>query len=226
MSERSDTPATPLPVVVLPDRVTVLREAVDAVDRPSVHMRRYAPRDRIFQFGGPVDTVFELVRGCVVITAPHGTGRRRIVDFVQPGRLFGFTAQAHHRFTAVAATAATVCCLNLALARRNDRVAAWIDREMLAEIDRLRDVATLLLRGAAIERIAGLFSLSASPETSGVIHLPVTRSEIADLLGLTVETVCRNVTKLKRDGILVEEGGGVWRIADAPRLALLAAAIV
>ncbi len=224
MSERPD-PRASTPVISSPlRRDGIPWGAGEAFDRASVRMRRYAARERIFDCGAPVDTVFELVQGCVVITTSDDPNRRRVVDFIQPGRLFGFTAHARQRCTAVAATGATVYCLDLAVARRNDRVAAWIDREMRAEIDRLRERTTLLGRKAAIERIAGLFSSMTSRDAPTVVHLPVTRGEIADLLGLAVETVCRNLTQLKRDGVLVEEGGGAWRIADASRLARLAAA--
>ncbi|NLH81681.1 MAG: Crp/Fnr family transcriptional regulator [Phyllobacteriaceae bacterium] len=223
MSERSDPPAKD-PAILSPlGRDGSVWGVGDPLDRAGVRLRRYAPGDRVFEFGAPVDTVFELVQGCVVITT-SGDPSRRVVDLVQPGRFFGFTAHARQRCAAVAATGAIVCCLNLAVARRNDRVAARIDREMRAEIDRLRAFAALVGRRAAIERIAGLFSAMVPDEAPAVVHLPVTRGEIADLLGLAVETVCRNLTKMKRDGLLIEEGGGIWRIADPSRLARLAAA--
>lgn len=186
-------------------------------DHQSVLLRRFAPRERIVQVGAPTGTIFELVRGVVVVTAPADDGRHRVVDIVRPGRFFGFTGHGRHRCTAVAATGVVVCCLDLATARRNDTVAARIEREMLSEIDRQRELRLLFGRGTAIERIVGFFAMQVSPEAPNVVHLPVMRREIAELLGLTVETVSRSLTRLKREGRLVEEGSGHWRIAEAPR---------
>lgn len=194
-----------------------------ASDRPHVRMRRLAVRDRVFTAGSPVDEVYELVQGAVLVFSSLPDGRRQIVDVVTPGRLFGLTAAAHHRCSAVVVTSSLVCALDLAVARRNERIAERIGREMLDEIDRLRALTILLGRKTALERVASFFvGSSGGGAVEATIDLPVTRCEIADHLGLTVETVCRAISTLRRMGVVDGAGGHRFRIPRPEQLARLA----
>lgn len=192
-------------------------------ERSYVRMRRFAARERVFLAGGPVNDVFELVQGAVLIVASLPGGRRQILDIVEPGRLFGLSGVPRHRASAIAAAPGLVCALNLAAARRNPRVAERIHREMYDEIERLRNLATSLGRMTAIERVADFFLRTCGDGAVGCrIHLPVTRQELADHLGLTIETISRNVTALKREGAITAEGAQDFRVVDADRLRTLA----
>lgn len=188
-----------------------------------VRMRRLAARDRVHDEGAAVTEVSEVVQGAVLIFATLGDGRRQILDVVGPGRLFGLTAGGRHRSSAVAATASLVCALDLATARRNPRIARRIEQEALAEIDRLRDLAVLLGRKTAQERVASfLLTLSGDLGTEATLDLPVGRGEIADHLGLTLETVCRHITGLEKEGVIRREGATGLRILAPARLKALA----
>lgn len=200
----------------------------DAVDRdgraPSaarraVRMRRLAARERLYEEGAAVTDVLEVVQGAVLVVASLGDGRRQILDIVGPGRLFGLTGGDRHGSSAFAATSSLVCAIDLVTARRNPGLAPRIERETLAEIDRLRDLALLLGRKTALERVASfLLVLTGGATTEVALDLPVSRSEIGDHLGLTIETVSRHITLLERDGVIVREGANGLRILVPARL--------
>ena len=170
--------------------------------------------------GDPAREVFELVQGAVLVSRTLRDGRRQIVDVVGPGRLFGFTAGDRHRCSAVVCASALVCGLDLALAQRNPRVAEKLEREMLGEIDRMRDLAVLLGRATALERVATFFSTLAAGRCGTIeIDLPLTRCEVADHLGLTIETVSRQISWLRRQGIIETNGASRVVVLDPARLA-------
>jgi len=84
----------------------------------------------------------------------------------------------------------------------------------------LRDLATLLGRKTALERIASFLvdMIDDGAEASSRLDMPVTRQEIADYLGLVIETVCRNFAILKRRGIIASIGRDDFRILDLDAL--------
>jgi hypothetical protein len=98
---------------------------------------------------------------------------------------------------------------------------------MFHEIHRPRDLATSLGRKTAAERLAG-FLLAMTPDDADgeapiELILPVSRPEIADHVGLVVETVCRNLTLLKRKGFIRVEGNFGLTILDPGALRRIAA---
>jgi CRP/FNR family transcriptional regulator len=97
---------------------------------------------------------------------------------------------------------------------------------MYDEIHRLRDLATALGRKTAIERLASfLVALLDDNDASQVeIDLPVSRPEIADYLGLALETVCRNLTVLKGKNLVRIGRGKRLTFLDLPALKQIAKA--
>lgn len=193
--------------------------------QPYVRVQHLAARQVLFAEGDRSDDVHEVTSGAVLVMRTLDDGRRQIVDVVGPGRLFGLTASDRHRCSAVASTDAVVCRLDRAAAARHPLIAERMGRAALAEIDRLRDLALALGRKSALERVAGFLLSLLGEATAGVavIHLPVTRAEMADHLGLTLETVSRTTSRLKRDGVVRADRGDRIVVADARRLAEIAA---
>lgn len=187
-----------------------------ALDHPTVAVRRLVARATLFAPGDTASELYEVVRGTVMVSRTAGDGRRQIVDIVGRGRLFGFAGSDRHDCTAIALTATVVCTLDQQAARRHPLIGERLDRAARAEIHRLRDLALLLGRMTALERVASFFLglIGDEAAVSARIALPVTRAEIADHLGLTIETVSRNITKLKRLGILGEDRGETITLTD------------
>jgi len=190
---------------------------------PSMQIRRIAARASVFTTGEAASHVHEVAQGAVMISRRLPDGRRQIVDIVGPGRLFGFAGDTHD-CTAEALTQSIVCSLDRSAGERHPQIAARFVQAMGAEIGRLRDLALLLGRKTALERVATFFAAMVGDETAtrATIALPVTRSEIADHLGLTIETVSRNVTKLKKMALLGEDRGDEITLFDLAGLRAVA----
>lgn len=184
----------------------------------------------LFHEGDSADTLFEVVTGVFRATKVFQDGRRQVVAFAYPGDIIGFGHGDAYRFDCDALTPARV-----QVTRRGDIGSAMRSRPELGEkllslaageIASMHELSLLLCRKSAMERIAG-FLLSLATRTGKLandqrISLPMCRADIADHLGLTIETVSRNLTKLKVRGIIDLPGRGSFVLRDLDRLQMLA----
>src|SRR5450432_977406 len=138
-------------------------------------------------------------------------GRRQIVGFALPGDFLGMTASARHSFSADAIGPVVVCRFSQAdfgrfiadkphLLRRMNELA-------VCELSQAQDHMVLLGRRSAEEKVATFLlgwrdRLSRIISPAKTVPLPMSRQDIADFLGLTIETVSRTFTKLERDGVI------------------------
>lgn len=177
-------------------------------------------------------SAYTLRKGLIKITKSLPDGRVQIVRVLMPGDLFGFDGFVgeNYNHTATALTDCEVCRLPLkdlaALRESNSEV----DRSMMSRwIKNLRQTEDLLLElGAkkASEKLAS-FILNLSQADNRIplyeteedqwVPLPLSRSEIGSLLGLTIETVSRFFSGWKRKG-LIKESKGMIQILDAKGL--------
>lgn len=192
-------------------------------DEPAMHVRRYGTRQHVFSTGDPATSIHEVAQGTVLVSRYLSDGRRQIVDIIGPGRLFGF-ASSTHGCTAEVVMPAMICCLDREAASHSPIVAERTLRAMVHEIEHLRDLALLLGRKTASERVATMLAKLAgdNPAHAILLTLPVTRGEIADYLGLTVETVSRTFGRLKQAGLIEVPSNERVNILDLPRLRRLA----
>ncbi|HJE23522.1 MAG TPA: helix-turn-helix domain-containing protein [Methylorubrum populi] len=169
--------------------------------------RRYAADEEIFAEGDRTAFFYTVVSGAVRTCKLLSDGRRQIDAFHLPGDIFGVEAGTEHRFNAEAVTET-----RLVIHRREPRVLAGDDgalaravvAALMRDLERAQDHMMLLGRKSARERIAS-FMLALSERMAvqgGAIELPMSRTDMADHLGLTVETVSRTVTQLERDGLI------------------------
>lgn len=201
---------------------TSRRRRAAEIALPVVRVRRLAPRDLLFHEGEPTGDLHEICRGTVLVVRRLADGRRQIVDVAGAGRLVGLAAGDRHGCTAIAVRPTVAVGFDRDAGREDPLVAERIERAALAEIECLRELALTLGRRTAVERLAAFFcGLAGDAVASVEIPLPVGRGEIADHLGLTLETVSRTVGRLKRRG-LVEETGDLVRLPDLPGLRRLA----
>jgi CRP/FNR family transcriptional regulator len=180
----------------LPAHAKNLPFAVPAPSRP------HAAQQAIFIAGDPADQLFEIESGAVMVLRLLPDGRRQILDIAGPGRLIGLTAGAVQDCSAIALRPTRVRSASAA------QQSPAVLRAMFTEIHRLRDLATALGRKTAAERIAGfLVALAQGGGASRLeLRVPVSRQEIADHLGLAIETVCRNFKALERRGLIGIDG--------------------
>ena len=187
-----------------------------------------AKDEQLFIQGDAADSFYQVVAGAIRSYKLLSDGRRQIDAFHLGGDIFGLEAGSEHRFCAEAIGNATV------IAHRRSRLGALIeddaafrDRIMTAtlrSLERAQDHMLLLGRKTAQEKMATFLLDMAERLSKDDEHfeLPMQRSDIADHLGLTIETVSRTLTQMVRHGLIrLAEAGRTVILADKARLQLL-----
>jgi len=161
----------------------------------------YPRNTEIFGENEPADYVYKVLSGSVRTYNILSDGRRQIGGFYMPGDIFGIEFDGEHTSAAEAITDVKVLVLKRsaldALAGRDATVARELFALTARELRRVQDRILLLIKSAQ-ERVAG-FLLEMAQRSSGgnAIDLPMSRQDIADYLGLTIETVSRTLTSLE-----------------------------
>jgi CRP/FNR family transcriptional regulator, nitrogen fixation regulation protein len=225
----SATPAGEWGCMPVPRTQGAPLNALAAVANPVV----LAAGDELFEQDDPVTYCYQVVSGCVRTVRLMEDGRRQIGGFLMPGDVLGFDAGSRHDHAAQAVSAAVLRRYPvhsvLALAERDAGFALWLWRTAAGQLHRAREHAVLLGRMTATERVARFLCdmRSRAGQVDKVddrpgIALPMQRADIADYLGLTVETVSRTLTQLRRARAIDVEPGRIV-VKSARALAELAA---
>jgi CRP-like cAMP-binding protein len=164
----------------------------------------YDRNSEIFGEGEDADYIYRVISGAVRSVKLLADGRRQIGSFHLPGDWFGIEAEEQHQFSADAVSDCEILVIGraaaLAMAERDGEVARTLLSVMTRDLGRARDHMLLLGRKNAGERIAA-FLMEMDERTEGEnIRLPMSRYDIADYLGLTIETVSRTITEMCRKG--------------------------
>lgn len=175
------------------------------IDEPIARMGRllhYRRGAEIFGEGQRSEYVYRVVSGAVRTSRILNTGRRQICQFYLPGDYFGLEADDHHATSAFAVNDAQILLTNRHMiakltCRRRD-----VTQQLMAisseETKHLQD-QILLLTKTAEERLAWfLLQMNQRTESANLVNLPMPRQDIADHLGLTIETVSRTLKQLAR----------------------------
>ncbi len=187
-----------------------------------------APGTTFVDEGAPALHVFTVTDGIVKLFKLLSDGRRQIVGFLVAGDIFGFAPGEKYTVSAEAVSAVTLCRFPRRQLERAFSEFPGVERQFLDVISRelaaAQDQMLLLGRKTAHERLASfLLSLSRRQgNDGGSIDLPMTRTDIADYLGLTMETVSRVFTVLKGSGCIAANCAGKVQVLDADALAELA----
>ncbi|MEJ8571001.1 helix-turn-helix domain-containing protein [Microbaculum marinum] len=166
---------------------------------------RYRQHQTIYFEGDSADAICQVVEGCVMLYKLLPDGRRQVVELLGQGDVFGFARGEERDCSAETLTDVRVRFIDRRSAERSCSFQRILARRMLIQFEAMHEHAVLLGRKSAMERVAS-FLLRLAPDTDQpVISLPMTRQEIADYLGLTIETVSRSFSELKRRGLIVLE---------------------
>lgn len=187
--------------------------------------------ETIFAAGEGNDRIATLVSGALKISSFDSEGNERILSLVHPAGFVGelFAPQAHHHVTSL--TESKLCVFGRAqyeaAVERFPALALALLRRTSEDLLESRSLIDLASHRTAQARLAGLilsFSRAASHSPchgSDSFTLPLTRGEMAGLLGMKIETVSRNLGKLERDGLIQRNGTRGIQILDAARLETL-----
>lgn len=200
------------------------------LDRIS-QLRRFERRQTLVSEGEPATEVFNLVEGVVRMTKLLADGRRAIVGFVYAGSFLGLSAATVYTYSAEAITPVTAChfprrkleAMCTEVPELEHRLRDMTGRELMAAQNQM----LTLSRKSLDERVASFLvelaeqqgGAGAAPER---LALPMTRSDIADYLGLTIETVSRCLTSMMRRGFIEQPDKRHIRVRDWPTLRSLA----
>jgi CRP/FNR family transcriptional regulator, anaerobic regulatory protein len=171
----------------------------------------FRPGRTIFSEGEPADSVFGLSQGVVRLYKLLPDGRRQILAFALPGDFLGMPLADRHNFSADAIGEVALCRFSRGDLKRFVQSSAGVMRLMIEfatrELDMAQDQLLLLGNGSAEEKVAiflvswrnRLARLSVFSET---VPLPMRRQDIADFLGLKLETVSRTLAKLEQKHVI------------------------
>jgi CRP-like cAMP-binding protein len=160
----------------------------------------------IFGEGESADYVYKVVSGAVRAYKVLSDGRRQVTAFYMPGDVFGIESEDEHSSSAEAIDKSVILLVRrsslLGLAQSNGEVARHLWAITATELRRSQDHALLLIKTAK-ERIAAfLLDMAKRLAGKGCVELPMSRQDIADYLGLTIETVSRTLTLLSEDSTI------------------------
>jgi CRP-like cAMP-binding protein len=163
---------------------------------------RFDRNAEIYGEGEPAEYFYQVVSGAARTYKVLSDGRRQIGAFHLPGDVFGMEAGQNHRFSAEAIATLVVRVAKrsaiIALAGRDHDLATELWTRTADNLQFAQDHMLLLGRKNAEERVASfLLQLADRASAERTLDLPMSRQDIADYLGLTIETVSRTLTQLK-----------------------------
>ncbi|TAK47674.1 MAG: cyclic nucleotide-binding domain-containing protein [Xanthobacteraceae bacterium] len=197
-----------------------------------IQRANFAPRAALFAQDQPADAVYNLTEGVVRLYKLLPDGRRQIIGFALPGDFLGLAMAERYGFSADAVDTVSACRL------AREEFAHYLDAKphllrrlheyTTHELSLAQDQMVLLGRRNAEEKVATFLvnwrdrwaRLTGKAVT---VPLPMSRQDIADFLGLTIETVSRTFSRLGKDKTILIVPDGI-RVLDPQRMERLAAA--
>jgi CRP/FNR family transcriptional regulator len=208
-------------------------ETANALSRVMHRMRIPAGRV-IYRADERSDTFSILISGVVKLVITKPDGRQQIVGLQFPSDFVGRPFLETSCLSAEAATTLELCCCSgrafEAVMREHPVLERVLLKRVVSDLDVARNWTFLLGRTTAQEKVAGLLYLIAERMARGVVcgdkqrpctlglSLPLSRMEMAECLGLRLETVCRQITQLKARGIIATMGRRAFDVLDMDKL--------
>lgn len=171
------------------------------------------------------ELIYRLVRGAVRTSHLLADGRRQIGDFYYEGDVLGVEIDSTHRYSAEALGDCEVLAIRRSGSAAYDagRLERLISQATATELGRARSHMLLLGRATASEKVARFLLDIAGRFRGEIIALPMSRQDMADYLGLTIETISRMLSRLQADGLVEFVGARRYRIRRLGALSDMAA---
>jgi CRP/FNR family transcriptional regulator len=192
-------------------------------------VQKLSPGKVLFAEGDEAENVYEVVHGTLRLYKLLSDGRRQITGFLSAGHLLGLAHEDCYLYTAEAVTEVTLCRYPRSRFTRMVDEVPGFGRRLLAvtssELCAAQDQMLLLGRKSAMEKVASFVVMLAGRRGNdrSEVRIPMTRADIADYLGLTVETVSRTLTRLRQDSVIALPSACCLQVRDRDRLEALAA---
>ena len=179
------------------------------------HSKAFEPGQTVFDEGEDPKFIYNLTEGTIRLVKLLPNGRRQIVGFIFPGDIMGLSVHGEYTASAEAITPIKVCQFPrdkwLDMVDQFPQMKSRLLNMAADEISEAQEQMLLLGRKSPVEKVASfLCRLMRENRRSGgpdnEVDLDMGRSDIADYLGLTIETVSRTFTKLRTEGVITLEG--------------------
>ena len=181
------------------------------------YYRSFSAGQTVIWSGDEMDFVASVVTGVASLTHTMEDGRRQMVWLLLPSDFIGRPGRRRAAYDVTAVSDLVLCCFRKRpfeeMMSKTPHVADRLLEMALDELDAAREWMLLLGRKSAREKIASFLSVLARRDAAlraskdiMAIEVPLTREEMADYLGLTLETVSRQMSALRREGIIVTSG--------------------
>lgn len=195
------------------------------------YYRSFEAGQTVIWAGDRMDFVASVVTGVATLTKTMEDGRTQMVGLMLPSDFVGRPGRDTTPYNVTAVTDLLMCCFRKkqfeAMMIRTPHIAHRLLAMTLDELDAAREWMLLLGRKTAREKIASLLAIIARRYADLVapqhtiqrsFDLPLTRAAMGDYLGLTLETVSRQITALRQDGVIVLQGLRHVVVPDIDRL--------
>ncbi len=191
-------------------------------------VRMHLARDEsIYGQGDEAEFVYRVISGLVRTTRLTDDGRRQIGGFYYAGDMIALEDENEHCFSAEAMTDCEVLVVRRRVldfeAARDASVARQLWSAGYRSLRKMQSHLVQIGRKTALERVGAVLAELASRVPGDEVDLPMSRQDIADYLGLTIETVSRMFTQLQASGVIVLTGLRRMRVSNGPALQKLAA---
>ena len=191
-------------------------------------VRQVARDAEIYGEGDEAVYFYKMVSGVVRTCKFLSNGRRQIEAFHREGEVFGFESAKAHRLTAEAVSNCTLIAYRRKgveqMAASNGALSQHLCGYFMQGMTRAQEHALVLGRRSAMERVGAFLNEAAQQSADKrTISLAMTRQDIGDYLGLTIETVSRTLSQMEREGVIAIPSIRQIRVRDLSRLADLAA---
>jgi CRP-like cAMP-binding protein len=166
----------------------------------------YGRNEEIFGEGEPAEFVYKVISGAVRSYRLLSDGRRQVNGFYLPGDVFGLEFGDEHGSSAEAIGVCSVLVIRrtllLKLAEQDKDIGSRLLHVIVTELKRSRSNGLLLVKRAEERLAAFLLEMAERLADDGAVELPMSRQDIADYLGLTIETVSRTLTHFAQSSMI------------------------
>lgn len=198
---------------------------IEVTDHTQPAIVTYREHDLIFAEGDPANRRFEVVDGAVMLFKVLPDGRRQLVELLGAGDMFGLTCEGDFNCSAETLVSTRIKVHHRLDCSQVPKAVCDMCRQMQQKVETLHEHAVVLGRKSAMEKVSSfllrLSGMANSRRANGRVRLSMTRQEMADYLGLTIETVSRSLSELRRRGIIVFDKADWFHVADQPALEFL-----
>ncbi|MEM6913743.1 MAG: Crp/Fnr family transcriptional regulator [Pseudomonadota bacterium] len=183
----------------------------------AVTTQSFKKRGTIFSAGDAAGFLPKLLSGAVIIYGLLPDGRRQVLDLAGPGDFLHFETSGEIDHYAEALNACDVAYFKAEDLLAHMDTAQFLLEQMQERLAIERRHITMLSRKSAAERLADFIQLVADclGQDKGELDLPLTRQQIADFTGLTIETVSRTFAQWERDATLTKVEGQLYKMSPA-----------